>query len=86
MRRCHRCDSRFATFGASWLLITDIRKISQKLFLIFAMATLAIVIIAATLWLSRANSTPSNDAGRLSSPGATAPTGYQTNLIPFSDT
>ena len=86
MHRCHECNSRYARFGASWLRTSDLRKLSQKLLLIMAMAAAAALILAATLWFSHANSTPSNDAGRISLPESSAPTAYQTNLVPFSDT
>jgi len=65
MRRCHECNSRYAQFGASWLRMADLRRVSQKLLLIVAMAAAAALIMAATLWFSHANSTPSNDAARI---------------------
>lgn len=78
MRRCHECNSRYAQFGASWLRMSDLRKITQKLLLIIAMGAAAALILAATLWFSRGTSTPSNDAGRIASPGSSSTTGYQT--------
>ena len=86
MRRCHECNSRYAKFGGSWLRMSDLHRISQQLLLLIAMGAAAALILAATLWFSRGNSTPSNDAGRVFPPRPNSPAAYPTNPVQFSDT
>jgi hypothetical protein len=73
MRRCHECNARYARFGSSWLRITDLNRISRKLFLIFAMIMAAALILAATLWFS--HDSPSDGAAN-----------YQTKPAAFPNT
>jgi hypothetical protein len=69
MRRCHSCNSRYAVFGASWLRMTDLRGISRRLLLVFAMAAAALLIMAVTLWFGHVPSTPAGDTGQVAGPG-----------------
>jgi hypothetical protein len=68
MTRCHDCNSRYLKWGGSLFRVTNLQRVSGRLVLAIAMVAAAIVVMLSILWLSRTESNPSGDTGRLGNP------------------
>jgi len=51
-RRCHECNTRFATFGNSVLLKTDVDGLLRKIGIALLMMLALIIVVAIVMWFS----------------------------------
>jgi hypothetical protein len=51
-RRCHECNTRFATFGNSVLLKSDVDSLLRKVGIALLMMAALIVVVAVVMWFS----------------------------------